>query len=104
MPKNKFLLNTVFSSTFFFIGVYFLYSAQTGPERNINQIVFWDVGCAFSAFAIALRPDKLLEKVNFTKTGIELPKADGWAALLNLLSVGMLVFSALAFGIHLFER
>ncbi|OYT88724.1 MAG: hypothetical protein CFE43_21005 [Burkholderiales bacterium PBB3] len=100
MSQKSSLLDTISSAVFFFIGVYFVYSAQTSPERNLHHAVFWDVGCALSSFAIALQPKKLFENIKLGSKGLGLPTSSGWAGMLNLLSAGLMVFAVIAFGIY----
>lgn len=78
------------------IGVAFLYRATFGFDRNVVHIVLWYAGCGFGSIALAIQPGVLFERVERKGLRFRLPMAHGVASLMNVLSVGCIGLSAIA--------
>lgn len=93
--KNLLTFESVASAIAAVVGLAFLYGAATGENRHLASAVYLYLSCALSAFAIAAQPQALLEKVERRGFRIRLPRARGWAGLLNVASCACLVLAAL---------
>ncbi len=93
--KNLLTFESVASAIAVVLGLALLYGAATGENHHLAWAVYLYVGWALGAFAIAAQPQALLEKVERRGFKILLPRARGWAGLLNLASCACLVLAAL---------
>jgi len=80
--------NLVSSAIFAALGLTFLYYASVGEDKWSMSAVLFKVGCALSCFSLAVQPAALYERVLQKGPMVSLPKASGYASVLNVLSLG----------------
>jgi hypothetical protein len=94
--KGAFTKELIWSAVFAGIGLAFLYYAAFGTDRNVLHLVFLNVGCGLSSFALAIQPQALFERVVSEGFRLRLPRAGGIAGVLNFLSLIFLGLAAIA--------
>jgi hypothetical protein len=77
------------------IGASFFYFAAVGDSARVASAVLWKLGCGLGFFALALQPGVLFEPVRRVGRSFEMPRVQGLAAVLNLLSVGCMALALL---------
>jgi hypothetical protein len=86
--------NLVSSAIFAAIGLTFLYYASVGEDKWSMSAVLFKVGCALSCFSLAVHPSALYKQVVQKGPVVSLPKASGYASVLNVLSLGCYALAA----------
>jgi hypothetical protein len=90
------LRESIATAIFALAGVAFVNAALFGDSRNDVPSALWLLGCGVSAFALAISPHSLFERVTIERQRIHLPRATGLASILNVTSVACMVLAGVA--------
>ena len=81
--KQAFSKEVIGSAVFGATGLAFLYRAAFGIDRNVLDLVLWNLGCGFGGLSLAAQPQLLFARIELNRLRLQGSGRRGLATYLD---------------------